>query len=306
MNSTSFSRTVTIWLFWGLVLTVAPIPGVSFAQENGESLSSGSALALAGPTGNPGQIDDLFLPHPLPGTTASTTTLYLGEERVWVHVHEGPTPGLTFVNIHDDEDTALEAAKLYIRDHGGRLVELRHGRGRDVVIRRNGVLDRFDPNRMFTENGLRHSLYLFGNLSDENYALAADFASTVASFIGIERDKVIIAVHNNTPDKFTINDFKPGQMYGKDTREVFVNPAEDHDDFIFTNSPALFRALKTLRYNVALMVPDPPDRGTLGNYVNNAGGIYVLVEGEHGHLSRQVRMLEDLGRLLAGDSPASN
>ena len=302
MNSTSFSRTVTIWLFWGLVLTVAPIPGVSFAQENGESLSSGSALS--------GQIDDLFLPHLLPGTTASTTTLYLGEERVWVHVHEGPTPGLTFVNIHDDEDTALEAAKLYIRDHGGRLLELRHGRGRDVVIRRNGVLDRFDPNRMFTENGLRHSLYLFGTLSDENYALAADFASTVASFIGIERDKVIIAVHNNTPDKFTINDFKPGQMYGEDTREVFVNPAEDHDDFIFTNSPSLFKALKAEGYNAALMAADPPDRGTLGNIVNSAGGIYLIVEAEHDHPTHQLSMLEDIGRLITGERgsypPASN
>ncbi len=324
MNSTSFCRTVTIWLFWGLVLTVAPIPGVSFAQENGESLSSGSALALgpgrsgprrnrhgephgeAGPTGSPGQIDDLFLPHPLPGTTASTTTLYLGEERVWVHVHESPTPGLTFVNIHDDENTALEAAKLYIRDHGGRLVELRHGRGRTVVIRRNGVLDRFDPNRMFTENGLRHSLYLFGTLSDENYAPIADFARKVAGFISIEKGKAIISVHNNTPGKLTIHDFKPGQWYGRDSREVFINPAEDPDNFFFTNSPVLFRALKTLRYNVVLMVPDPPDRGTLGNYVNNAGGIYVLVEAEHGHLSSQVRMLENLGRLLGGDSPAGN
>ncbi len=298
MNSTSFSRTVTIWLFWGLVLTVAPIPGVSFAQENGESLSSGSALS--------GQIDDLFLPHPLPGTTASTTTLYLGEERVWVHVHEGPTPGLTFVNIHDDEDTALEAAKLYIRDHGGRLVELRHGRGRDVVIRRNGVLDRFDPNRMFTENGLRHSLYLLGNLSNENYALTADFASTVASFIGIERDKVIIAVHNNTPGKLTIKDFQSGQLYGDYAREVFINPVEDPDDFFFTNSPTVFRALRTLRYNAALMAVNPPDRGMLANYVNNSGGIYILVEAEHGHLDRQIRMLEDLGILLSGNSPAAN
>ncbi|MFC1543593.1 hypothetical protein ACFL4K_03530, partial [Candidatus Neomarinimicrobiota bacterium] len=207
MNRTSFSCSVTIWLFWGLFLVVAPL---SFAQENGESMSGDSAES--------GQIDDLFQPHPLPGTTASTTTLYLGEELVWVHVHEGPTPGLTFVNIHDDENTALEAAKLYIREHGGRLVELRHGRGRDVVIRRNGVLYRFDPNRMFTENGLRHSLSLFGNLSDENYALAADFARTVADYIGIEKDKAIIAVHNNTPDKLTINDFKPGQIYGEDTR----------------------------------------------------------------------------------------
>ncbi len=242
------------------------------------------------------------------GTTIShvTHTFLLEEEKVWVNIYEGRGAGLTFVNLHDNENTSAEAAKVHISRHGGRLVELVHGRGRAVVIRRNGVLHYFDPNRMFTENGLRQSLDFFHNLSGENVEIAADFARKVAGFISIGKGKAIISVHNNTPGKLTIHDFKPGQWYGADSREVFINPAEDPDDFFFTNSPALFRALKTLRYNVALMVPDPPDRGTLGNYVNNAGGIYVLVEGEHGHLSRQVRMLENLGRLLAGDSPAGN
>jgi len=54
------------------------------------------------------------------------------------------------------------------------------------------------------------------------------------------------------------------------------------------------------------MAVDPPDRGTLGNYVNNSAGIYILVEAEHGHLDRQIRMLEDLGILLSGNSPAAN
>ena len=246
--------------------------------------------------------------NPSGTTTLShvTHTFLLEEEKVWVNIYEGRGPGLTFVNLHDNENTSAEAAKVHISRHGGRLVELVHGRGRTVVIRRNGVLHYFDPNRMFTENGLRQSLDFFHNLSSENIEIAADFARKVAGFISIEKGKAIISVHNNTPGKLTIHDFKPGQWYGADSREVFINPAEDPDDFFFTNSPALFRALKTLRYNVALMVLDPPDRGTLGNYVNNAGGIYVLVEGEHGHLSRQVSMLEDLGRLLAGDSPAGN
>ncbi len=295
---TAFSRTVMTGLLLGLLHPAAPIPGVSFAQENGEGPSSGSALS--------GQIDDLFLPQPLPGTTASTTTLYLGEERVWVHVHEGPTPGLTFVNIHDDENTALEAAKLYIRNHGGRLVELRHGRGRNVVIRRNGVLDRFDPNRMLTEKGRRQTLSFFNNLNSQNVAIVTDFANKLAGILKISKNKVIVSVHNNTPGKLTIKDFQPGQLYGDDTHEVFINPAEDPDDFFFTNSLTLFRALRTLRYNVALMAFDPPDRGTLGNYVNHIGGIYILVEAEHGHLDRQIRMLDDLDALLSGNSPADN
>ncbi len=235
-----------------------------------------------------------------------THTFLLEEEKVWVNVYQGSGPGLTFVNLHDNENTSAEAAKVHIRGHGGRLVELVHGRGREVVIRRRGSLHRFDPNRMFTEDGLRQTLKYFHNLNPANTAIAADFAKQLASIVNIEKDKAIIAVHNNTPGRLTIKDFQPGQWYGDDAREVFINPAEDPDDFFFTNSLTLFRALRTLRYNVALMAFDPPDRGTLGNYVNHVGGIYILVEAEHGHLDRQIRMLEDVGTLLSGNSPAVN
>ena len=232
--------------------------------------------------------------------TPVTHTLRLEEERVWVRIYQRPGLELNFVNLHDNENTSVEAAKTYISRHGGRLVELEHGRGRTVVIRRDGVLHRFDPNRMFTESGLRRSLDYFHNLSEENFALAADFARHVTGLIGLQQDKPVIAVHNNTQGKLTIHDFKPGEWYGEDTRDIFINPSEDPDDFFFTNSPALFRALESMRYNVALMVEQPPDRGSLGNLVDRLGGVYVLVEAEHGHLSRQVAMLEDLGRLLSG------
>ncbi|UCD37186.1 MAG: hypothetical protein JSW54_10160 [Fidelibacterota bacterium] len=244
--------------------------------------------------------------NPGSGSTAALTpvthTLRLEEEKVWVKVYQRPGMNLNFVSLHDNENTSAEAAKAYIRAHGGRLVELVHGRGRTVVIRRNGVLHHFDPNRMFTTEGLRHSLKYFHNLSEENLGLASRFASQVGDIIGLEAGKSIISVHNNTPGKLTIHDFKPGEWYGEDTRDVFINPAEDPDDFFFTNSPALFRALKSLRYNAALMIQNPPDRGSLGNLVDNLGGLYVLVEAEHGHLTRQIAMLEDLGRLLGGDS----
>jgi hypothetical protein len=235
-----------------------------------------------------------------------THTLRLEDEKVWVNIYQRPGSDLQFVNVHDNENTSVEAAKAYILSHGGRLVELEHGRGRTVVIRRNGVLNRFDPNRMFTEHGLRESLRYHHNLTDENLALASRFAAEVVDYIGIAPEKPIIAVHNNTDGKLSIRDFQPGEWYGEDTREVFINPAEDPDDFFFTNAPTLFEALKALRYNVALMVANPPDRGTLANLVNARGGVYVLVEAEHDRLRRQIAMLEDLGRLLTELTPTAN
>jgi hypothetical protein len=54
------------------------------------------------------------------------------------------------------------------------------------------------------------------------------------------------------------------------------------------------------------MKENPVDRGSLGNLVDAMGGIYILVEAEHGHLQRQIAMLEDLGRLLSSDTHATD
>jgi hypothetical protein len=230
-------------------------------------------------------------------------TLRLVEERIWVHIYERPGSGLTLVNLHDNENTCVEAAQEYIRRHGGRLVELQHGRGREVVIRRDGELFRFDPNRMFTPAGLEQTLTYYHAFTPENRSLAAVFARRILRFINVRKGKPIIAVHNNIPDKLTIYDFYPGEWYGADAREVHVNPARDHDDFFFVNSPALYLALAAQGFNVALQSEHPLDRGTLGYYVHGMGGIYVNVEAQEGHLREQIEMLEAVGLLLTGESP---
>ncbi len=239
-----------------------------------------------------------FAPRVAPGVTSFTHTLRLADEKIWVHIYERPGSGLTFVNLHDNENTSAEAAIQTITRHGGRLVELRHGRGRNVVIRKHGMMNSFDPNRMFSEKGLRRSLANSTGLSDANLALGTRFATEVLNLIGYSPAEPLVAVHNNTQGKLTIHDFQEGQLYGPDSRAVNLSTDQDPDDFFFTNSPGLFEALSDLGYNAALMAGTPPDRGTLGCYINSIDGIYVNVETEHGHLKEQVAMLEDLQRLF--------
>lgn len=239
-----------------------------------------------------------FAPRVAPGVTSFTHTLRLADEKIWVHIYERPGSGLTYVSLHDDENTSAEAAIQIIMRHGGRLVELRHGRGRNVVIRKNGVKDSFDPNRMFSEKGLRRSLAYSTAYSDANLALGTNFAAEVLNLIEYSPGEPLIAVHNNTQGKLTIHDFQEGEWYGPDTREVSISAGQDPDDFFFTNSPGLYEALAALGYNAALMADTPPDRGTLGCYINSIDGLYVNVETEHGHLKEQIAMLEVLQRLL--------
>ncbi|NOZ04490.1 MAG: hypothetical protein GXO92_07815 [FCB group bacterium] len=230
--------------------------------------------------------------------TKTTRTFYLGEEKVWVDIYERPGTNITFVNLHDNENTSAEAGRRFVAKYGGRLIELRHGRGREVVVRLHGELHRFDPNRMFSDAGLRSSLKYFRNNSDKVFAIAAAFRDSVIKLVAVREGMVIVALHNNTPDKMTINDYRPGGWYGKDTKKVSINPQRDPDNFFVVAQADLFSALSSLDYNVALRADDPPDRGMFLDYCFRHGGVFVAVEAEHGKLTEQMEMLEALRKIL--------
>jgi len=240
-----------------------------------------------------------FAPQLLPGLTVITHTLMVDEEKVWVHVYSGPRPGFTFVSLHDDENTAAQVAREFIAREGGRLVELRHGRGRNVAIRHDGHSHWFDPNRMFTSEGLARSLAYFLALSDRNMKTASAFAAEVERIINVQAGGTLISVHNNTEDRLSINDYRKGAMYGENTQEIALGSGQDTDDYFFTTDEVVFRALAGKGFNAALMEEAPPnDMGSLAFLARRNSAHYVVIEAQHGHLSRQREMLAALIPLL--------
>ena len=259
---------------------------------------TGLALSLSAADG------DRFAPRLLPGLTVTIHTLRLDEEIVWVHEYFGSRPGYTFVNLHDDENTSAVVTREFIAAEGGRLVELRHGRGRNVIIRHAGHRHPFDPNRMFTPTGLTRSLAYFQGFSEATLHTAAKFPRQVERIIGIDSAGTIISVHNNTDGRLTILDYRKGQIYGANTRAVHVAAERDPDNYFFTNDEALFRALTAAHYNAALMEAEPTrDLGTLAFLAHRKGQRYVLVEAQHEAADQQREMLQSLVGLLAETAP---
>lgn len=244
-----------------------------------------------------------------PGFTQSlskvTHTIYLGDEKVWVDIYGQPGTGFTLLNLHDDENTAAEAGKAFIEKYDGRLIELRHGRGREVVVRLEGKLHRFDPNRMFSDAGLRKSLEYFRNYSDNIFAIAANFRDSLTDLFAVREGMAVIILHNNTPDKMTIKDFRPGEWYGEDTREISINPERDPDNFFVVAQNDLFAALDLKGYNVALKAHNPPDRGMVMDYFEHLEVLCVTVETEHDKLAEQAEMLEVLWEIIGGKGERS-
>lgn len=228
----------------------------------------------------------------------TTRTLFLGEEKVWIHVYQRSGAELTLINLHDNENTAAAAGHSFVAQHGGHLIELEHGRGREVVVRLNGGLNRFDPNRMFSDQGLISSLKYFHNHSAEVFAYATAFRDTLVELLNAREGMTVIAVHNNTDGKMNIRDFRPGGWYGRDAREVFIAPQRDPDNFFVVIDPALFAALAGRGFNVALRAEEPPDRGMLIDHCARRRARHITVETEHGQLDEQVQMLESLWDVL--------
>lgn len=250
---------------------------------------------------------DRFAPQLLPGLTVTTHTLRVDDEIVWVHEYQGPRPGFTFVSLHDDENTAVQVAREYIAREGGRLIELRHGRGRNVIIRHDGHKHQFDPNRMFTPAGLARSLAYFQALSDRNLETASAFAGAIERIINVQPGGTIISMHNNTDENLNIYDYRKGALHGANTREISVGSDRDTDDYFFTSDEAVFRALAAAGYHAALMEKSPPDdMGSLAFLASRKGARYVVIEAQHGHLASQREMLAALIPLLQKEAASDD
>ena len=113
--------------------------------------------------------------------------LRLGETTVDVVISERPGSKLLFCNLHDDENTAVEAGLIALRRFGGRLVELQHGGQRDITFRLDGETFAVDPNRIFTTEGARRTLAKLSRRTIEAERAVDRFAKDLLSIYSIEQ-----------------------------------------------------------------------------------------------------------------------
>ena len=213
-------------------------------------------------------------------------------------------PTIAFVSVHDDEDTAVEAAGDVLRDVGGRLLELRHTGAREIAFRLGGMEHRIDPNRIFTPAGRRATLEALSTWSQPADDVVAAFADELLSTLGIDEVDVVVALHNNTPDRYTAANYLPGGTLAADAAQVRLQPGSDPDDFFFVTDPALVAALADRGRSVILQNDATvKDDGSLSVWCGRMGIPYVNVEAEHGHRAEQAAMLRDLVDVLAEARP---
>jgi hypothetical protein len=204
-----------------------------------------------------------------------------------------PMPGVWFIHVHEDENTAVQAAMEFIDSvKEGCFVTMQHGMGRNVSFNMGKTKFTFDPNRIYTDAGRKATLQKFGAYNDSSFIAVTKLAQLFVSKF-IDTNRLVVALHNNTNEGgLTIKAYQKGGAYANDAAKVFVNKKQDIDDFFYTTSEKAFDFFKKRGFNVMLQNnATVTDDGSLSVYAGMKHIDYVNIEAEHGKKEQQKIML---------------
>ena len=215
----------------------------------------------------------------------------------------GSRPAL-FCNLHDDENTSVEAAMEVLKQAPGRLVQLKHTGERIISVTVDDQVYRFDPNRIFTAAGVRKTLEDQSSWNPAAQQAVFGFGQALIDLYGLNPQsptpiQVVVALHNNSEARYAASSYAKGQEYAQEASRVFLDPESDPDDFFFVTDPRLFEAIQDRGFNVVLQNnAAATDDGSLSVYCGQHEIPYVNVEAQHGHLEAQIAMIEALVEVL--------
>jgi hypothetical protein len=198
---------------------------------------------------------------------------------------------LVFVHLHDDEQTAKDATHSFLERRGGTLISIQNNCERLITFPYKGNRYTFDPNRMFTRKGIIESLQMFQPYPAQAVPLVETFANSLLQ--KIPPNSYLIAVHNNTNNKYSILSYLPTGNLPGEAAKVHVSKNMDPDDFVLTTSPQIFAGLQEQDISVILQKEEPgTDDGSLSVFFGRVQKNYTNVEAEHGHFDIQLQLLE--------------
>lgn len=206
----------------------------------------------------------------------------VGDEPVIIQQTVGH--GKTYIHVHHNEQTALKAAKAVIRKEGGSLITLIHSGGRNIVFHLHNQRYEFDPNRIFTDKGIKKTLAQYSYYTPEAHQEVKRLADKIKELL--PKGKVI-AVHNNS--SYSLKDYLPGHELAKDAKALYMNPSNYFRNFYLVTKFSDYLRLKMAGFNGVLQKPSATDDGSLSVYLAKSN--YINVEAGYDQLAEQIKML---------------
>ena len=227
---------------------------------------------------------------------ASQTTLFpymLGKTVVKVERYSTTLPShtssLTYFHPHEDEVTSYKETKKFIDKYGGTLYAIKQNGKRLIQFVLKGRKYTFDPNRIFTKQGVRATLEKYGPSSPEAIEKVYYFALWLSGVISSPR---VIAVHNNYNKGYNIKSYqkKDGtKILG--IKKLYINPNKSTGNFIYTTNSHLFSFAKFNRDNTALQDTAIEDDGSYSVFAQKHNIDYVNIEATRGDAHNNKKLL---------------
>ena len=213
----------------------------------------------------------------------------------------GAKTDIVFINLHDDEITSVDAAKRVLEEYGGLLIEVENDGQRNILFKLDRYSYKVDPNRIFSEEGIIKSLDQLGRISDKAVDEVEKFGQRIIQLIPDDA-KCVIALHNNTPDFFSVVEYARGNKRSADCKKVYINGEQDADDFFLTTDNDLYEKLADKGFNTILQDnKNCTEDGSLSVYCGKKSIRYVNCETEHGKVEQYYKMLKVLLDVLPQD-----
>lgn len=227
--------------------------------------------------------------------TEKTIFYRLSDKAIPLKIQQyGSRLDIVFINLHDDEYTSVEAAKKILETEGGILIEIENELKRNIQFHLAGNSYRFDPNRIFSREGIGKSLSESGRSSSKAIDEVEKFGNRILQLFP-EDASCIIALHNNTPELFSALNYIAGNKRSKESKKVYINPKQDADDFFLTTDNDLYEDLANYGYNTILQDNKKcTEDGSLSVYCGKKNIRYVNCETEHGKQEQYYAMIKSL------------
>lgn len=192
--------------------------------------------------------------------------------------------GKAFVHLHQNETTALKAAKAVIKKEGGSILTLVHSGRRNIVFYHHKKRYEFDPNRIFTDKGIKKTLTQFGPYTHEAHVEVKKLADKIKRLLPKGK---IIAVHNN--ETYSLKNYLQGHSLASDARALNFKKKSHYRSFFLVTQKSDYLRLKKFNFNSVWQAHDAKDDGSLSVYLANQD--YINVEAGYSQLATQVAML---------------
>ena len=210
------------------------------------------------------------------------------------------TNKILFLNVHQDEQTSIDAIQTFAKDIPLNFAYLHHQSTRLVKYQIGKHFYTVDPNRIYTKQGRLNTIESKHKITLKSRFVAKKLAKYIINLIS--NYGIIVTLHNNSDVNYSIKSYLPGGDEAQNTAEVYINPSMDADDFIYTTKKQYFDYLKQANYNVILQDnTNFVNDGSLSVYCGINKIPYINIEAQLGHYDEQLELIKVVYEMLMVD-----